>query len=174
MANIIHPQHLHFGMTKELYLFGHKSLLALPAATNTSNKENFLQPIQNATNDMHQRSYLWNHRHTIEDIIRKAMQLSKQDRCTVLEQDQWMNGDFNICVVVEVGTRSITRRVIFRCCKAHRLRGTIDDKIRSEVGAYIWIENKCPDIPVAELIGFELSNGQRVLTFFQRNQYHIY
>jgi hypothetical protein len=38
----------------------------------------------------------------------------------------------------------------------------VNEKIRSEAATYITIRNKCPEIPIPELLGFGLTDGNAV------------
>jgi len=38
--------------------------------------------------------------------------------------------------------------------------GTIDEKLSSEVGAYVWMQEFCPDIPIPHLYGFGFSDNK--------------
>lgn len=40
--------------------------------------------------------------------------------------------------------------------------GTIDEKLSCEVGAYCWMQEKCPDIRIPHLYGFGFSNNRHV------------
>jgi hypothetical protein len=44
----------------------------------------------------------------------------------------------------------------------HRYPGIVDEKTACEVGAYVWMQEKCPDIPIPRLHGFGFSDYRRV------------
>jgi hypothetical protein len=49
-------------------------------------------------------------------------------------------------------------RKIFRCPMPYKVGlitpDAVNERIRSEVASYAWIEQKCPNIPITQLIGF--------------------
>lgn len=139
-----------------------KEDLTLRDVTNPATDSNLLQRIEYSEHDEQQFDYLWKHRHTIEAIICKHLKLSRHDICRVRETSEWLNGYFNICTMVEVVANGTKRCVVFRTPMSHRLTGIVDEKMRSEIGAYVWIQTMCSDIPIPDLIGFGLSNGQHV------------
>lgn len=74
---------------------------------------------------------------------------------------------FHVCVFVEVKSGNSARKVIFRCPMPHKLAearypGSIDEKLSSEVGAHIWIEENCPEIRSPHLFGFGMMDGRHV------------
>lgn len=48
-----------------------------------------------------------------------------------------------------------------RCPMPFALRdsASLDEKLRGEVGAYLWMQEHCPDIRIPQLYGFSTSNG---------------
>ncbi|QPH15930.1 hypothetical protein C2857_000462 [Epichloe festucae Fl1] len=78
---------------------------------------------------------LWAQRESIEALVRHHLRLKNEDACTVLDPRVWIQGAFNVCVLVEVASGGSTTKLIFRCPKPHRLVGIMDEKLSSEVGA---------------------------------------
>ena len=104
----------------------------------------------------------------IQDIVRHHLRLRSEDTCIV--KDQWIRGSFNVCIPIEVRSAGFNQKFIFRCPMPHKLAeatypGTIDEKLSSEVGAYVWIQEYCPDIPIPQLYGFGFSNNRHVSFF---------
>jgi hypothetical protein len=89
---------------------------------------------------------LWDQRATIQNIVRHHLRLRDEDACIV--EDQWIRGSFNVCIPVEA-----------------TYPGTIDEKLNSEVGAYVWMQEYCPDIPIPQLYGFGFSDNRHVSFF---------
>lgn len=83
--------------------------------------------------------------------------------------DSWLKGQFNICVLINVQNGDgETRRKIFRCPMPHKVgeqnfSGAVEEKIRAEVAAYVWIEKNCPEIPIPQLHAFGLCADLQVL-----------
>lgn len=114
---------------------------------------------------------LWQQRHSIEAVTRQHLGLRRRDTCSVLERHTWIRGGFNICVLVDVEAGERSRKVVFRCAMPHKLAeaqhpGTVDEKVSCEVGAYVWMQEKCPHVRIPHLYGFGFSDGRHVsLTF---------
>jgi hypothetical protein len=113
---------------------------------------------------------LGDQRGTMENLVRHHLRVSHRDRCVVTAESQWIPGNFNICVPiqVELAADHATRRLyIFRCPMPHKLSesrfpGTVDEKMESEVGAYVWMQAKCPEIRIPRLYGFGFTDGRCV------------
>lgn len=109
---------------------------------------------------------LWGQRDSIGALVQHH--LGGQNTCTVLPPDHWIRGSFNVCVFVEVNAGiSSSRKVIFRCPMPHKLAearypGSIDEKLGCEVGAYIWVQEHCPEIRSPDLFGFGFLDGRHV------------
>lgn len=43
-----------------------------------------------------------------------------------------------------------------------RYEGSIDEKLGGEVGAHVWVEENCPEIPSPQLFGFGFTDGRQV------------
>lgn len=110
----------------------------------------------------HQYTDLWAQRESIEALVRHHLRLRNEDACTVLDPQVWIQGAFNVCVLVEVVSGGLTTKLVFRCPKPHRLVGLVDEKLSSEVGAYVWMQEKCPDVRIPHLFGFGFSDGRQV------------
>ncbi|KAI1126236.1 hypothetical protein F5Y10DRAFT_216389 [Nemania abortiva] len=121
---------------------------------------------------------LWAKRDSIAALVRHHLALGPEDVCSVLPPRHWIQGGFNVCIFVEVKSGNLSRKIIFRCPMPHKLAearypGSIDEKLRSEVGAYIWIEEHCPEIRSPHLFGFGRIDGRhfthtKQLPFFRR------
>ena len=108
---------------------------------------------------------LWDQRAMIQDIVRHHLRLRDEDVC--INQEQWIRGSFNICIPLEVRSIRFNQKLIFRCPMPHKLAeasylGTIDEKLSSEVGTYVWMQEFCPDIPIPQLYGFGFSDNRHV------------
>ncbi|KAI0540434.1 hypothetical protein GGR58DRAFT_511749 [Xylaria digitata] len=108
---------------------------------------------------------LWAQRASIEALVKHHLALGRKDTCSVLPSHCWIRGSFNVCVLVEVKSCNSARKVIFRCPMPHKLAearypGSIDEKLSSEVGAHIWIEENCPEIRSPHLFGFGMMGGR--------------
>lgn len=152
-------------MEMALSLSGGESL-TLSAAQ--KNERNILARVKcsHATRELHRD--LGRERKSIEGT--KAHHPSRMDpsACVVQSMSTWIKGRFNVCILVhDHDVDGSVSKKIFRCPMAHKAGeqyspGATDKKMRAEVAAYAWIENHCPDIPIPELHGFELSSDLQV------------
>ncbi|PGH10633.1 hypothetical protein AJ79_05347 [Helicocarpus griseus UAMH5409] len=88
------------------------------------------------------------------------------DACHVSDPGDWLHGSFNVCIPISInqGKRSVNRAMI-RFPLPHRIGeafrpGNADEKLRCEAGAYVWLQENCPTVPIPQLYGFGLSGGQ--------------
>ncbi|RDA91278.1 hypothetical protein CP533_6325 [Ophiocordyceps camponoti-saundersi (nom. inval.)] len=100
-------------------------------------ESNFLLSLRHQVAAKKFRVWLWEQRESIEAVVRHQLGLRRHEACTVLPPDSWIQGGFNLCVLVRVDSR----RVVFRCPMAHKLAehhhpGTVDEKVGCEVAAY--------------------------------------
>lgn len=113
---------------------------------------------------------LWSERHAIETITRRHLGYSTAKyRCTIAPTDEWLRGGFNVCIPVSLNSTDgqDQRQLLFRCPLPYKLAesrypGTIDEKVGSEVGAYVWMQEHCPDVRIPHLYGFGFSDGRQV------------
>ncbi|KND92742.1 hypothetical protein TOPH_02888 [Tolypocladium ophioglossoides CBS 100239] len=99
-------------------------------------------------------------------------------RCVVQQPETWIRGSFNVCIPVHVQDDSgrLTRKVLMRCPMAHKLAehhypGTVDEKLSSEVSTYIWMQQHCHDVPIANLLGFGFTDGRHFAQVCRRPFY---
>ncbi|RSL56541.1 hypothetical protein CEP52_016812 [Fusarium oligoseptatum] len=134
---------------------------------------NVLRELDYVTAIKKQYTDLWAQRESIEALVRYHLRLGNEHVCTVLNPQEWIQGAFNICVLVEVASSAgLTTKFVFRCPKPHRLVGIVDEKMSSEVGAYVWVQEKCRDVRVPHLFGFGFSDG-RQFTHVARRPFYI-
>ncbi|KAM0364097.1 hypothetical protein ACHAO7_010087 [Fusarium culmorum] len=96
---------------------------------------------------------------TIRSLVRHHLHLGNDAECTVLPREQWVKGSFNVCIPIRTVSGSTHPDLILRCCLPYKLAeaqypGTIDEKLRCEVGTYAWMQQYCPDIRIPYLYGF--------------------
>jgi len=76
---------------------------------------------------------------------KQLFQQRGEDACII--EDQWIRGSFNVSIPVEVRSAGFNQNLIFRCPMPHKLAeatypGTIDEKLSSEVGTYVWMQER--------------------------------
>ncbi|KAE8414838.1 hypothetical protein BDV36DRAFT_298674 [Aspergillus pseudocaelatus] len=106
----------------------------------------------------------------IKAIVTHHLGLSSIDVCRVADMKDWFCGSFNVSVPVIIqgckGKQQPGHCVLLRFPLPYRVgekfrRGNGDEKIRSEAGAYAWLQENCPDVPIPRLYGFGLSTGEK-------------
>ncbi|KAL4808045.1 hypothetical protein BDV18DRAFT_95642, partial [Aspergillus unguis] len=105
-------------------------------------------------------AHLNNHQAWIRSIVAHHLNLTP-GACHVSPVDDWLHGSFNVCIPVTVHSR----RFLLRCPLPYRIGedlrpGNGDEKVRCEAGAYAWLEENCPGVPIPSLYGFGLSSGE--------------
>ncbi|KAF5027345.1 hypothetical protein F66182_546 [Fusarium sp. NRRL 66182] len=111
-------------------------LLGRPPITYSSavrKNYNLLRELDHVPANKKQYSDLWSQRASIEAVVRRHLQLQNEDACMVLDPREWIQGAFNVCVLVQVSLGGSTTKLIFRCPKPHKLAGLMDEKLSSEV-----------------------------------------
>ncbi|KXS94707.1 hypothetical protein AC578_3850 [Pseudocercospora eumusae] len=118
---------------------------------------NFLHRLKTSDVVRELQESLWSSRATLESICAYHLGLDPS-RCAVGDRSTWMRGQFNICVPITAtrldGTCS---RVVFRCPIPHKVgsqQNGGEEKVRAEAANYAYVQEECPEIPIAALIGF--------------------
>ncbi|KAK7398606.1 hypothetical protein QQX98_012015 [Neonectria punicea] len=106
---------------------------------------------------------LWGEKSTIRALTKHHLGLGDHDTCTVALPQQWLRGNFNVCIPIEVQSPGECRKLVLRCAMPHKLAearysGSINEKMGCEVGTYAWMEERCPDIRIPHLYGFGFSD----------------
>ncbi|KAF4980049.1 hypothetical protein FZEAL_3911 [Fusarium zealandicum] len=120
---------------------------------------------------------LWHQRQSIAALIRHHLRLRPDDICTVLPHETWIQGGFNICVLVDVNAGNSSKNLIFRCPISHKFAeqqypGTIDEKVSCEVATYIWMQEHCPNIRIPNLFAFGFTDGNQFIRVQQTSVYN--
>jgi hypothetical protein len=137
------------------------SFLSLPdrkIAYNSALQQDFnvVKRAEHATTTKNFCQLLREHEKDIIAITRHHLGLATLDACEV--QSQWMIGGFNVCIPICV-TGSFNGTVLLRCPLPHMhaepyYPGTVEENMRSEVGAYSWMRDNCPSVRIPQLYGF--------------------
>lgn len=119
----------------------------------------------------------------ISETVRAHLRLEKEAKCFVPLIQDWIWGKFNICVPVRVESSKFKGTVMMRFPKPYALAesyypGSIEEKLRAEVGAYSWFQQKCPDIRIPHLYGFGIANRhfthQAQLPWYARIRFRLF
>ncbi|KAE8153859.1 hypothetical protein BDV25DRAFT_168136 [Aspergillus avenaceus] len=101
----------------------------------------------------------------IEAIVAHHLNLGASYTCCMDDAENWLHGSFNLCVPVAIQSQDSQQRVLLRLPLPYRVGdafrpGNGDEKIRCETGAYAWLQENCPDVPIPTLYGFATSTGE--------------
>ena len=115
------------------------------------------------------REYPENHRTQIEAAVSYHLNLSRNDTCSLGHMREWIHESFNMCLPLRI-TRPASlsqSRVMIRFPLPYKIGeeynpGNADEKLRCEAATYVFIQENCPDIPVAKLLGFAFSGNDCV------------
>lgn len=131
------------------------------------------------TNVLHQLTYwdqrekffklLYEKRNLIAAAVTHHLGLNSKVTCQIAEMKDWLHGSFNVCIpIIIYGSRKYAGKWMmirfplpYRVGEAFR-PGNADEKLRTEAGAYAWLQENCPSVPIPHLYGFALSTGQTV------------
>jgi hypothetical protein len=115
--------------------------------------------------------HVYEKRNWIEAVVAHHLNLGSSNSCRMDDVENWHHGSFNLCVPVVVGgwkqKQQPGGRVLLRFPLPYRVGdafrpGNGDEKIRCEAGAYAWLQENCPDVPIPKLYGFSTSTGETV------------
>ncbi len=131
--------------------------------------------LEDESDMLHRLTYVekWTHfqkeieqnENTILEIVAQHIGVNIED-CQL--SGEWVRGGFNLCIPVIVKCdRYRHQRLIFRIPLHFKLGealfpGNVDEKIKTEAATYIFMRQHCPDVPILELLGFGLTNGDVV------------
>jgi hypothetical protein len=112
--------------------------------------ENYTMLWKHGRDIEHLYQRLGEHRNQMEALTRHHLQLRKET-ITVAPCKEWIHGTFNLCIPIEVNYGHACRQFMFRCPMPHKnaeaqYEGTVNEKMSCEVGAYVWIQEKCPKL----------------------------
>ena len=116
-------------------------------------------------------SYLYGKQEWMKAVIAHHLGFRSTDRCHIAKMEDWICGSFNVSVPVTIDNwkrrQQPGNRVILRFPLPYRVGesfrpGNGDEKIQCEAGAYAWLQQNCPDVPIPRLYGFATSRGEMV------------
>lgn len=102
-------------------------------------------------------------------LVALHLGLSKNEACHFGKHNEWIHGDFNLCIPIYIKDwkQKTGGRVLFRVSLPYKGGestgpGNSDEKIRTKAAAYLWVQERCPEIPIPYLWGFGFPGGQSV------------
>ncbi|KAF1737561.1 hypothetical protein CRV24_003181 [Beauveria bassiana] len=86
--------------------------------------------------------------------------LFRVSECRIVPSELWGFGSFNVAVLVRLPRKNVYLRLPFlhRIGEQH-FPGNAEEKLRTEVGTYLWLHEHCPDVPIPQLHAFGLPDG---------------
>jgi hypothetical protein len=110
--------------------------------------------------------YLMAHKADIENLVCCHLGIG---RCHVCLMEIWKSRSFNVCIPVLIPATSHRGhdKVFVRFPLPYKLGeannpGNVEEKFWTEIAAYIWLHEQCPDVPIPTLHGLGLPDGQCV------------
>ncbi|OAQ59631.1 aminoglycoside phosphotransferase [Pochonia chlamydosporia 170] len=111
-------------------------------------------------------SYLLDHKKEIEDVVSRYLRLDDTEKCCLSPPPEWNYGSFNLCLPAFIlnwkkrpGGRVMIRFPLPFKVGESDFPGNSDEKLRSEVATYAWIDKNCPEVPLPYLWGFAFAGG---------------
>ena len=88
-------------------------------------------------------------------------------RCRVGVREIWRSGSFNVAIPVLIPRQRAC--VYLRLALPYRIGereapGNTEEKLRTEIATYLWLQENCPDVPIPVLHAFGLPDGTTVST----------
>ena|ERR1700694_5589595 len=110
--------------------------------------------------------YLMAHKADIENLVRCHLGVGG---CHVCVMEIWESGSFNVCVPILIpatgrrghGMVFVRFPLPYKVGEANS-PGNVEEKLRTEIAAYLWLQEQCPDVSIPTLHGFGLPDGQCV------------
>ncbi|CAG8426436.1 unnamed protein product [Penicillium salamii] len=99
----------------------------------------------------------------IENIASYHLGLGPSDTYRVGGVNEWVHGSFNVCIRKKY--QNPNKQALIRFPLPYKVGearnpGNVDEKLRCEAATFIWIHEKCPEVPMPQLWGFGLVGGQ--------------
>ncbi|OJJ83831.1 uncharacterized protein ASPGLDRAFT_66777 [Aspergillus glaucus CBS 516.65] len=102
-------------------------------------------------------------------IVAHRLGLDSPNACRIADRDEWLNGTFNLCVLVTIENwkrRPQSGKLLILHFPLPYHVGeafwpeNADEKIRCEAGTYAWLQQNCLDVPIPRLYGFATATGK--------------
>jgi hypothetical protein len=117
-------------------------------------------------------THLYRNRELIKNLVARHLGLTSAETCHLADVEDWIDGSFNVCIRVDIDSRDrvSAKQLMIRFPLPYKIGenthpGNADEKVRCEAGIYVWLQENCPDVPIPQLYGFGLSNGQSVRNY---------
>lgn len=151
--------------TKTLQLHG-QAALSYDSALDTD--KNYIKAAESAQENQELCRRLWTElRPAMGGLVRHHLNLQDDDAaCDIAATENWIIGGFNVCIPITVQLPARRYQLILRHALPSKLRcrdsDLVNEKASCEVASYVWMQEKCPDIPIPRLYGFGFSDHRHV------------
>ena len=105
----------------------------------------------------------------IEATVANHLAVPRRNCTLVNDCKEWIHGSFNVCipVLIKSPVDDLSRKVLVRIPLPYKVGeernpGNGEEKLRSEVATYIWMQEHCPSVPIPRLLGFGFPTGASV------------
>ncbi|KFZ20088.1 hypothetical protein V502_03366 [Pseudogymnoascus sp. VKM F-4520 (FW-2644)] len=138
-------------------------------STAKAKEVNILKRLQYPAEEAKFFHHIDNKRNWIKAVVAHHLKLRSPASCQVADIKSWYHGGFNVCIPVTInaweGKEQPGQRVLIRFPLPYRVGeafrpGNGDEKIRCEAGAYAYLQENCPEVPIPRLYGFATSDGE--------------
>ena len=114
-------------------------------------EENVLSPLTYSSQREDFLFWIYEHREDFKALLSIPLGLADNEICRFGESREWKHGSFNVCIPIYIdnwrkhpGKRvPLPYKVGESTCS-----GNVNEKLRAEAAAYIWIQDNCSDIPI--------------------------
>ncbi|KFZ19795.1 hypothetical protein V502_03462 [Pseudogymnoascus sp. VKM F-4520 (FW-2644)] len=121
---------------------------------------NILKRLQYPVEEAKFFHHIDNKRNWIKAVVAHHLKLRSPASYQVADIKSWYHGGFNVCIPVTIsaweGKEQPGQRVLIRFPLPYRVGeafrpGNGDEKIRCEAGAYAYLQENCPEVPIPRL-----------------------
>ncbi len=97
----------------------------------------------------------------LEAMICSLLQISE---CRITPSELWRAGSFNVAILVRLPNdkNGYLRLPFSHRIGEHAFPGNTEEKLRTEIATYLWLQEHCPDVPIPTLYAFGLPDGSTV------------
>ncbi|EGX88183.1 hypothetical protein CCM_09319 [Cordyceps militaris CM01] len=97
----------------------------------------------------------------LEDLICNLLQVPS---CRIIPSRLWRSGSFNVAILVRLpfGKNVYLRLPFLHRLGEHTFPGNAEEKLRTEIATYLWLQEHCPDVPIPSLYAFGFPDGSIV------------
>lgn len=96
----------------------------------------------------------------IEELVRLQLRIPS---CRMSVREVWGSGSFNVAIPIRLPKIDVYLRLPLPYRSGEDQHpGNVEEKLRTEIASYIWLQENCPDVPIPILHAFGLPDGLTV------------